>query len=252
MIAMRYLSLGVLAGVTVSAAPIVFQSSERQTALVELYTSEGCSSCPPAESWLSHLKEKPELWSDFVPVAFHVDYWDYLGWRDKWASHQFSDRQRDYASSWASDSVYTPGFVLNGKEWHNWFGLKGAPAGSGTKAGLLRVVSEDATYWRVSFVPASSGGSKYEVHAALLVSGVSSEVKRGENAGRHLLHDFAALTLINQALTGQNGAFEGAFIIDKKQNPTEGRLALAFWVTRGGHLEPVQAAGGWLPEPEKK
>ena len=107
--------LGVLAGVTAHADPIVFESHERQTALLELFTSEGCSSCPPAESWLSQLKQKPELWSGFVPVAFHVDYWDYLGWRDKWASQQFSDRQRDYAQAWGSDSVYTPGFVLNGK-----------------------------------------------------------------------------------------------------------------------------------------
>ncbi len=71
------------------AAPITFQSSETQTSLLELYTSEGCSSCPPAETWLSRLKESPGLWKDFVPVAFHVDYWDYLGWRDPWSSKTF-------------------------------------------------------------------------------------------------------------------------------------------------------------------
>jgi hypothetical protein len=243
----HYLILGILAGVSVRADPIVFQSPQRQTALVELYTSEGCSSCPPAESWLSQLKEKSGLWRDFVPVAFHVDYWDYLGWRDKWASKKFSDRQRDYATSWGSDSVYTPGFVLNGKEWRNWFGLRGPPTEATIRAGVLRVVSEDANHWLVSFVPASSGTSNYEVHAALLVSGMSSEVKHGENAGRHLLHDFAAQTLTTQALTLQSGGLQSAFIIDTKQNRTEGRLALAFWATRSGHLEPIQAVGGWLP-----
>ena len=95
----RYIILGVLAGLATDAAPIQFQSPERQVALVELYTSEGCSSCPPAESWLSGLKEKPGLWSEFVPVAFHVDYWNYLGWRDKWSSKEYSDRQRDYAGA---------------------------------------------------------------------------------------------------------------------------------------------------------
>jgi hypothetical protein len=115
------------------------------------------------------------------------------------------------------------------------------------KAGILRVVSEDANHWLVSFLPASSGTSNYEVHAALLVSGMSSEVKHGENAGRHLLHDFAAQTLTTQALTLQSGGLQSAFIIDTKQNRTEGRLALAFWATRSGHLEPIQAVGGWLP-----
>ena len=67
------------------AAPVTFASTARQTSLLELYTSEGCSSCPPAEAWLSGLKDNPGLWRDFVPVAFHVDYWNYLGWRDKWS-----------------------------------------------------------------------------------------------------------------------------------------------------------------------
>ena len=245
------LILGVLASVTAHADPIVFESPERQTALLELFTSEGCSSCPPAESWLSQLKQKPELWSDFVPVAFHVDYWDHLGWRDKWASQQFSDRQRDYAQAWGSDSAYTPGFVLNGKEWRSWFGLRSVPTGSQTKTGVLRIVSEDANHWSVSFVPSSAGSSNYEVHAALLVSGVSSEVRRGENTGRHLQHDFAALTLVKHALARENAGFQAGFLIDTKRNRTEGRLALAFWMTRSGHIEPIQATGGWLPVLEK-
>src|SRR5258708_5201471 len=96
------------------AEPLTFQSALEQTALLELYTSEGCSSCPPAETWLSRMKESPGLWKDFVPVAFHVDYWDYLGWRDLWATRGFSDRQRAYAGHWQSKSIYTPCFVLNG------------------------------------------------------------------------------------------------------------------------------------------
>jgi hypothetical protein len=97
---------GMVAAATLSAAAFQFQSAERRAALLEVFTSEGCSSCPPAESWLSHLKEAPGLWNDFVPVAFHVDYWDYLGWRDRWASKEFSDRQRAFAQSWGIDSLY--------------------------------------------------------------------------------------------------------------------------------------------------
>src|SRR5512146_1099322 len=123
-------------------APMRFQSSEKMTSLVELYTSEGCSSCPPAEAWLSRQKNAAGLWKNFVPVAFHVDYWDYLGWRDPWAAAQFSDRQRAHAQQWRSDTVYTPGFVLNGREFRDW-GRKEIPSSSDTTIGVLTATSTD-------------------------------------------------------------------------------------------------------------
>lgn len=73
-----------------NAAPVQFQSGLIQTSLLELYTSEGCSSCPPAEAWISGLKEGRRLWKDLVPVAFHVDYWDHLGWNDPFASKAYT------------------------------------------------------------------------------------------------------------------------------------------------------------------
>ena len=242
--------LGMLAGISVHAAPLQFQSTASQTALVELYTSEGCSSCPPAESWLSHLKDKPGLWSEFVPVAFHVDYWDNLGWRDKWASKQYSDRQRDYAGVWASENIYTPEFVLNGKEWHNWFGIKGAPGLSDTKAGILKVTSEDTNHWQVHYIPAAGGTTGYELNAAFLLSGLGSDVKAGENTGRHLEHDFVVLTLIKRPLALQGDGFQGAFLMSAEQKTPPGRLGLAVWVSLNNRLEPLQAVGGWI-EPSK-
>jgi len=77
-----------------------FRSRESQTALLELYTSEGCSSCPPAEVGWSKLKTSAGLWLDFVPIAFHVDYWDDLGWPDPFATPTASKRQRAYAATW--------------------------------------------------------------------------------------------------------------------------------------------------------
>ena len=156
---------------------LTFQSAREQTALIELYTSEGCSSCPPAETWLSRLKESPGLWRDFVPLAFHVDYWDYLGWGDPWANKSFSDRQRAYAKQWRSDSIYTPGFVLNGKEWRDWSGQKVGPKSGGAKAGVLTVISSETNRWQVIFAPANTDGADYEVHAALLAGNLSSNVK---------------------------------------------------------------------------
>lgn len=240
-----------LACVTANAAPVSFQSSERQTALVELYTSEGCSSCPPAESWLSRLKNAPGLWTDFVPAAFHVEYWDNLGWRDKWSSKQFSDRQRAYANAWGAENIYTPEFVLNGREWRDWYGQKAVPATSDSKVGILKAGSEDGSHWQVSFIPAANGAEDYEVTAALLNSEVGSDVKAGENKGRHLNHDFVALTLLNQRLAGTNGGYQSAFTLDTNPKAVHGRVALAVWITRAGTLEPLQAVGGWLTEPGK-
>jgi hypothetical protein len=247
---MKSLAFIVLGAASLSsvAAPIHFQSSEQRAALVELYTSEGCSSCPPAEAWLSKLKNAPGLWTNFVPVAFHVDYWNSLGWRDKLSDPQFSARQQQYAHIWAAENVYTPEFVLNGREWHNWLEMRGAPSASSSKSGVLNVTSDDTRHWRLSFVPAAGGADAYEATAAILVSALSTDVKAGENAGRHLQHDFAALSLITAPLTRGTNHFEGDFVVDSKPGQNYGRLALAVWVTRRGQLEPLQATGGWLPD----
>jgi hypothetical protein len=224
----------------------VFQSSERQTALLELYTSEGCNSCPPAEEWLSGLKESPGLWKDFVPVAFHVDYWDLLGWRDPWGAKQFSDRQRAYADSWHNDSVYTPGFVLNGKEWRDWSRQTNGPSVSGAAAGNLKVSATGGNHWQAVFVPAKPGAARYELHAALLAGGLSSDVTAGENKGRRLTHDFIVLTLVKSPLTLHGGEARGEFKLEPPRKTMTGRPGIAVWVTQTGRLEPLQATGGWL------
>jgi hypothetical protein len=110
------------AGYIFATDSVTFDSGETQTSLIELFTSEGCSSCPPAEKWISNLKSNPDLWKKIVPVAFHVDYWDHLGWRDRFSKQEFTERQRRYAATWGGDSIYTPGYVLNGREWRGWFG----------------------------------------------------------------------------------------------------------------------------------
>jgi hypothetical protein len=229
-----------------NAAPVAFQSSEKQTSLLELYTSEGCSSCPPAEKWFSSLKTFPGLWKDFVPVAFHVDYWDYLGWRDPWASKSFSDRQHAYARAWRSDSVYTPGFVLNGREWRDWSGYKEPPKAPAAKAGVLTVSSVDTNRWQVTFVHGPVGGTDFEVRAALLVGELISDVKAGENQGRLLNHDFAVLTTVKEPLVRKGDSFQGEFALPVWQRPPDSSLALAVWITQLGRFEPVQATGGWL------
>ena len=224
-----------------------FESSAHQTALLELYTSEGCSSCPPAEAWLSKLKNASDLWTNFVPVAFHVHYWDHLGWRDQLSDEQFSARQHSYAQLWSAENIYTPEFVLDGKEWQNWRGFSGAPPVSKTAPGKLQVSSTDGRHWTAKFFPTEQSHRDYEITAAVLVSELGTDVKSGENAGRHLKHDFAALSLITRPFTNQTNNLEASFIIDDHPKKIPGRLALAVWVTRAGQLEPLQATGGWLP-----
>jgi hypothetical protein len=232
--------------ISVNASPVEFQSSETQASLLELYTSEGCSSCPPAEKWFSSLKTSSALWKNFVPVAFHVDYWDYLGWRDPWASRDFTDRQHGYARAWRSDSVYTPGFALNGKEWRAWSGSRSIPT-STAKPGILKVTSADLKNWAVTFAPTTASGETYEAHAALLASGLTSNVKAGENKGQRLEHDFIVTRLKSVLLSSDGNKAQGGFELTLPQGKMAQSSALAIWVTRSGSLEPLQATGGWLP-----
>ena len=226
---------------------IMFQSAERKTTLLELFTSEGCSSCPPAETWLSRLKDSPRLWKDFVPVAFHVDYWDYLGWRDRWGSQAFSERQRSYAQLWKSDTVYTPGFVLDGEEWQRWSNYKEGPPASEATVGVLKVTSSDLHHWQVEFSPMRPTRASYEVNAALLGVGINSEVSAGENRGRHLVHDFVVLEITQSQLSLNSNQAKGQFSLSHDPKPSQIRFAIAVWVTAHGSPAPLQATGGWFP-----
>ncbi len=232
----RLIFLCLLAG-PLAAAPRHFASGPGRTALLELYTSEGCSSCPPAENVVAELQAAPGLWRDFVPVVFHVAYWDRLGWRDRFASRQFTARQYAYAGQWQSERVYTPGFVLDGAEWRHGASL---PPASAAPAGMLAVdYAADGTV-RVRFPAAGD----YEAHAALLGGGITSVVRAGENAGRTLHHEFVALQLADAPLA--NGT--AVLTLPPADAPGVTRHALAVWVTRRGELVPRQATGGWLDQ----
>ena len=123
-------------------AETTFQSGPQRVSLLEVYTSEGCSSCPPAESWLGELKNQDRLWKEIVPVAFHVDYWDGLGWKDRFAREEYTSRQRAYSAAWGTSSVYTPGFVFDGAEWQGWFNGSPLPGPSDRPAGKLEVTDQ--------------------------------------------------------------------------------------------------------------
>lgn len=234
------LLLFALGAMNANGGEIVFESKPVRTHLIELFTSQGCSSCPAAEAWLSNLKNDPRLWQDFVPLAFHVTYWDHLGWRDPFASDKWTERQGVYSSHWKSESVYTPAFVLDGVAWRQG----PLPAATAETTGVLRITINGERVKAV-FQPATDAGRRYEIHLACLGFALRTDVTAGENNRRKLVHDFVVLGLTNEVM--KSGVKELRLPVESAKQAPGSRSAIAGWVTLAGQLEPIQAVGGWLP-----
>ncbi len=224
----------------------IIRSASSQANLIELYTSEGCSSCPPADRWLSGLKDDPALWDQLVPVAFHVDYWDYIGWKDRFAQPDFTQRQKRYAQEKGLPTVYTPALMSNGKEWRNFHWARPATTGEGNAGSLLIRVAEDEL--EIKFEPAEPPASdRLTISAALLGFGLSSQVRAGENAGRELSHDFVVLELAQREMHLNDGVYEAT--LKRPHSTVEAeRYGLAIWVSNENEQAPLQAAGAWLDD----
>jgi hypothetical protein len=161
-------------------------SGDNVTPVIELYTSEGCSSCPPADKWASSLKN-----SGAVVQAFHVGYWDYIGWVDRFAAPAYTSRQRDVATMNQLRSIYTPQVVLNGKDWPGWQGSKSQmTAKKAARINItLKQVDPDRFEARIASA-ASAGALPWSAYWTVTENGHNSKVQAGENAGEFLKHDF--------------------------------------------------------------
>jgi len=229
-----------------SAIPATtFESGVTQTTLLELFTSEGCSSCPPAEKRLSQLKSSPDLWKKIVPIAFHVDYWDGLGWPDRFAKAEFTQRQRRYAASWPTGAVYTPTFVVNGKEWPGFFNREAAPKAGPEKVGILAVALKGESEAVATFSPENATRGPLKLEVALLGTNLQSDVKRGENSGRKLHHDFVVLDLAKTDMVNEGNRWTGTVSISTKAE-VDKPTALVAWIKSAETAPPIQATGGWL------
>lgn len=228
-----------------SAQEMTFQSSDKQAALIELYSSEGCSSCPPAEAWLGQWKTTPGLWTQVVPVAFHVDYWDNLGWPDRFAKSEFTQRQRDYAARLGQDSIYTPEFIVSGREWHGWFDGQANPPLTGASVGILKVTVAGSRV-EATFTPAAQPSKgPFHLQVALLGANLVSNVQRGENGGRTLKHEFVALSFASVSMApGEKGVVQGAAEMPAP-SAADKPAAIAAWIIADGGSY-IQATGGWL------
>jgi len=148
--------------------------------VVELYTSEGCNSCPPADRWLSTLKDRPGV----VAAAFHVDYWDRLGWKDRFASPLYSERQAQQQALSGDRFSYTPQVRVNGADWRRWPRLPAASAPSTLQLTLRR----DGDQVVIDVQPTNPEAS-LSLWWAALEDGHVSDVGAGENRGERLRHD---------------------------------------------------------------
>ena len=191
--------LSALACGAAQAGECLARSGAHTTALVELYTSQGCSSCPPADRWLSRLGETYARES-VVPIALHVDYWDYIGWKDPYAKREFSLRQRKLSQLQRLALVYTPQVVLQGRDFRGWSGkefhdavarINAQPAKAKVKLAVLRADSKglevEASAELVQATPEAG------LYLAAYQSKLQSRVSAGENRGRILTHDYVVL-----------------------------------------------------------
>lgn len=169
-----------------TAAPV--QAEADQPVVVELFTSEGCSSCPPADALLGELASRP----DVVALAFHVDYWDYIGWKDPYASPASTRRQRDYASALGLHMIYTPQMVVDGKTdvvGSNRREVDAAIADAARQPKLAVSIVADGSGGHRVVIPAAAGGStggEAGIWLAVFDGVQETRVARGENGGRTL------------------------------------------------------------------
>ena len=223
-----------------AAAACTAVSPPHTLALAELYTSEGCDSCPPADRWMSGLAARGLGADKVVPIGLHVDYWDYIGWKDVYAQPQFTERQRQLSRLAGSTFVYTPQVLLQGRDFRGWSSaafeaqvkaVNARPAQADIRlvldpvGGALQVVAEASSNPAVSKVPTAST----QLFVALTQSRISSPVKAGENRGVTLKHDYVVREWLGPVALGTDGkARLEKMIVPPKGAPTNDLGVVAF------------------------
>ena len=235
-------------------------SGTARAALVELYTSEGCSSCPPAEKELKKLGMVLSAASSaaspaarrVVPLALHVDYWDSIEWRDPFAQAAFSQRQEWEVHANNHRTSYTPHFFVNGHEVQDWradidsninlANGKPAPAQIRVRAepgpGSVLKLKVDTTL----LAEPDAARGPLQLFVAITESGITSHVKAGENSGATLNHDYVARNWIGPiAITGKN--FSVNRTIATTPQLSRGNLNIVAFVQNAQTAEVLQAVG---------
>lgn len=225
--------------------------------VLELFTSQGCSSCPPADEILSELSKDPSWKDKVIPLAFHVDYWNYLGWKDRFSDHRWTQRQGDYVEAMGGSTLYTPQAVVHGQA--DVVGSKFRQVKSAIAVQLKNKKSHqvaiqfvdvdvelDALRGRIKLsghVPATS--SPYFVVGAVYETGLSTPIGRGENAGRTLSNDYVVreLSVLAELSGGEETAADLSFdIVLKQPFDRSERAGVAVFVQHSETMEIIGAA----------
>lgn len=201
--------------VSAVAAACSAHSGAYTVPLLELYTSEGCSSCPPADKWLGGLAAYGS--GKIVPLAFHVDYWDYIGWKDRFAKAEFSDRQRQAAAVNHLSFVYTPQALFNGSDFRDWQGshvdqkiavARKQPAKADLSLALTTVVSGEINIDATARIKNNQSGKDADVFVAIYENKLKSTVQAGENGGRELQHNYVVRKWLGPYRMDKDGALQ--------------------------------------------
>ncbi len=250
------LALGVLTGTDIGSGSPQSDSAEsdwtesgpQRVSVLELFTSEGCSSCPSAEAWLARLRAHPGLWKRVVPLNFHVDYWDRLGWPDKFADATHTRRQYRHVEKLGLGSAYTPGFVLEGREWRGFFSpRKQTPEfAPGPETGSLRL-RESGDAVEVEFRPAGEVEGPFVVYASVLGFDMANDIRAGENRGRKLVQNFVVLGVSRAETEAKSGLLRVELEAPVRAADRPPEHAVVAWVERAGDPTPIQAVGYGVP-----
>ena len=210
-------------------------SGSQRVALLELYTSEGCDSCPPADVWVSALPSKNLKSDRLLALAFHVDYWNYIGWVDPFGQARFSARQRAQSQRRGAKTVYTPQLLLNGADYRRGASFDDIDARVNAinrmkpSADISITLEYGADAAKASVLAAATAGghSGAELYLALFENQLASAVKSGENKGRTLKHDFVVRELAGPLAFDHAGTVrhQQTFRLDARWKRADLRLA---------------------------
>jgi hypothetical protein len=193
---------GTMPSAGAAAAACTAQSGPTVPTVVELYTSEGCSSCPPAEHWLSALKGRDGV----VALAFHVDYWDSLGWKDRFAQPQFTQRQNASQRTSGARFAYTPQVILDSRDAPAWSTLPATALQPRNPATVALALARDENGLALTVTPGSGAPAALSGYVAVVEDGLQTHVGAGENRGATLRQDAVVRELLSWSVAGRQPA----------------------------------------------
>jgi len=190
----------IAAGTAAQAQPAAChaESGAHVPAVVELYTSEGCSSCPPAERWLTGVEHRDGV----VALAFHVDYWDSLGWKDRFAQPGFTQRQAASQRTSGARFAYTPQVIVDGRDTPDWSDLPPDSLAARRPSSVGLRLERDASGLRLTVSPANGAPARLGGYLAVVDDGLRTQVGAGENRGATLRQDGVVRELLPWTASG--------------------------------------------------